>query len=400
MPKKFLFFSEMRPTYKGNGWAGGYSVITEGLATALAKQGHEVKILGVNYQGQEHISPFAVIPLLGPEYTEVQLRDIIIGWEPDAVVCLFDLPQHGPLLKILSAFKPEIVSIFPVEGGPVLREWADLVAQLPHPLTISEFGVRELKKAGVKAEFLPVGPTLGMGRGDLEDVRRVRELGEFGEKFIIVKNADNHFRKNWPDTLRFFAKWAADKPDAALYCVTRPGLLTGWDLFDIIERQPINGVRQRGTHRWFLPGGAEIRIVSELTRIDLAWAYNMAAARGCLLQDTGNEGLGMPILEAFWIGLPVVGMNHTAVGELLADGRGILARCGKRYLDPFGNVQRYFPRYSSWRSALDQAYYHPERMPKIAQAARTFIEGRTWELAATTILKNAQKRERRRHEQQ
>jgi hypothetical protein len=127
-----------------------------------------------------------------------------------------------------------------------------------------------------------------MARGSDENVNKMREIGQFGERFIVIKNADNQMRKNWPDTINFFSKWSKDKPDTSLYMVTRPELLTGWDIYDLVERT--GAVRQGGSHRWVYKNGAEIRVVSDLSRLDLAWAYNLAAKRGCLLMDTGNVG--------------------------------------------------------------------------------------------------------------
>jgi glycosyltransferase involved in cell wall biosynthesis len=101
--------------------------------------------------------------------------------------------------------------------------------------------------------------------------------------------------------------------------------------------------------------------------------------------DTGNEGLGMPILDAFSTGLPVVGMNHTAISELLRDGRGILFDPGYRYRDVFGNVHRYYPGYETWSAAMTLAKNNPQLLKDTAIRAIEWFKGRTWENAAEIL---------------
>lgn len=388
---KILYFSEMRPAPLGrparDGWAGGYSAITEGVGRELAAAGHTVKVLGLSYDGREHDLPFDLIPHVDYSLTAIQLRDIIEGWWPDLFVAAVDIPHHGGLLQALQLPRAvKYCAITPVDGAPILPIWADGLAQADQIFSLSQFGVNAFKQAGLKADLLPLAAPLGIGRADMEVLTAMQTQAELADRFVVVKNADNTARKNWPHTLEFFARWAP--ADATLYAITRPDNPNGWDLPLLLERY--GGKRQAGTTAWRWQSGAEVRLVSDLGRNELAWIYNFARPGpgrkgGCLLMDTGAEGLGMPTLEAFQVGVPVIALNHTANADLLANGRGLLIDPGYKYVDIFGNTDRFYPEYSSWATALNVVYEARGHLSSVAKA-REWINQHTWAAAAQAIL--------------
>ncbi len=379
--RKILIFSEMRPARQG--WAGGYSAVTHGLARALVEEGHEVKVLAISYDKTPHDEPFSIIPFLDFNYTEVQLNDIIDGWWPDAVVAAMDMPMQVETFKAAKSKRPYI-AIYPVEGEPVATRWVDQAALFDANLVLSQFGVASLRKAGLRsARYFPCGITRGTGRADPDQAHQVREKLGFLDKYVIVKVADNHARKNWAHTIEFWSKWSP--PDTVLYMVTRPDNPWGWNLDDLLEEfggQPVKGAKV-----WRWKDGKEARMVSDLGRNDLSWVYNFARERGCLLQDSGNEGLCLPMLESMYVGLPVVGMNHTAIGELLADDRGFLFEPGYMFRDIFGNCKRYHPAYDTWAAAMTRAYESADARVAVATRAQQWANQRPWKDAAEAVLR-------------
>lgn len=381
MPKrKILIFSEMRPARQG--WAGGYSAVTHGLALALHEAGHEVKVLAMSYDKTPHDEPFAIIPFLDFNYTEVQLNDIVDGWWPDAVVAAMDLPMQMEVFKALKG-KRKYIAVYPIEGEPVVTRWAEQASLFDSNLILSHFGVKAMKTAGLRrAKYFPCGITRGTGRAEPAQVQEFRKLIQLEDKYVVVKVADNHARKNWAHTIEFWSRWSP--PDTVLYMVTRPDNPWGWNLDDLLEEN--GGQPVKGTKTWRWKDGKEVRMVSDLGRSDLSWIYNFARERGCLLQDSGNEGLCLPILEAMWVGLPVVGMNHTAIGELLAEDRGFLFEPGYMFRDIFGNVKRYHPAYETWAAAMTLAYTDQTERTRRATLAQQFADARPWAAAADAVL--------------
>jgi len=380
---KVLIFSEMKAVIEKDGnsaWASGYSAITEGIGLGLHHLGHEVKVLGINYGQEPHNLPFGVIPFYSFETAMIQLKDILDGWFPDQMVVLLDMPNHGEILKEY-AHSAEYVAVFPIEGLPVLDKWAKSLKLADRICVLSEFGAKALQDKGYKAYALPIAPTLSFGKAEKDVVDGLKEKVSLKDKFVILKVADNHARKNWAHTFEHFAKFP--RTNCVLNAVTRPQNEMGWEMEELLDRL---GKRIEKSWTWELPNGNQIRIVFGVTRNDLAWLYNFSRDNGCLLIDSGNEGLCMPILEAMNCGVCVVGSKHTAIEENLKDGRGILFDPGYRYTDVFGNVDRYFPEYADWEAALMKAMDNPDLRKSCTENATAWLKTRSWIDAAKIVV--------------
>ena len=364
---------------------GGYSAITEGVCTALHKLGHEIKLLAFAYDGSQHPFPFSVIPLLSPEHIGIQIEDIVKSFFIDAVVVAFDLPHHLTLVphcRAIGGFK--YIGIFPVESKPVYKDWIETINQMEGRLTLSRFGVEACAEKGADVHLLPVSCTPNLPVAKPEDIAKMRKHIRADGRFAILKIADNTTRKNWESTIRFFGQW--HKPGDIIFAVTRPENQQGWDLGDLATRW--GAVQIPNTKVWEWDDGAQLRVLAGLRRNDIAWLLNVSDV---LLQDTANEGLGMPILEAFASNLLVVGMNHTAIAELLADGRGILFPSGHEFQDPFGNVDRWYPGEEGWCAALDQArVISKEDRINITTRAHQWLKTRSWQQAAEVLVQEIQ----------
>jgi glycosyltransferase involved in cell wall biosynthesis len=341
--------------------------------------GHEVKVLGINYGQEPHNLPFSVIPFYSFDTTLVQLKDILDGWFPDKFVVLLDMPNHGELLKGY-AHSAEYIACFPIEGLPVSPKWAQEIKQADRLCVLSEFGAKALNDMGFKATSLPIAPTLSFGKAEKDMVDGLKEKVGLKDKFTVLKVADNHARKNWAHTFEFFARFPRE--NVVLNAVTRPKNELGWDMEELLDR---HGKRLEKSWTWELPNGNQIRLVFGVTRNDLAWLYNFSRTDGCLLIDSGNEGLCMPILEAFQTCVPVIGSNHTAIKENLSDGRGLLFDAGYRYTDVFGNVDRYFPEYDSWANALETIMDDAQLRKNLVTTASNWLKTRSWLDAAKIV---------------
>ncbi len=376
MKHNIVYFSELRSR------GGGYSAITEGLCTALAALGHEVRVLAFGYEGEEHALPFSVIPLLDDRYLGIQLESLVETFNPDTVAIALDLPHHQSILNYFKGSQSAFyyAGIFPADGAPIADEWIEAVNRMQVRLTLSEFSVRACSEKGSLVRMLPVPATPRLLSPPDEEREKMRVHVGFNGRYVILKIADNTDRKNWPDTIDFFARWAS--PEDVLVAVTRPDNQWGYNLDGLIAQH--GGVRVPTTDVWEFDSGAQIRILANLRRHDLAWLLNVSDV---LLQDTAAEGLSMPILEAFAVKLPVVGMDHTAISELLADQRGILFPPGHFYVDHFGNTQRWRPDYDSWAAAMDQAKHMPAESKSIMTLeALGWLRQRSWNSAAETLI--------------
>lgn len=373
---RILWVSEYRA------FGGGYTVITEGMARALNAAGVEVKVLGLNYHGEEHDLPVSVIPLLDPTYLITQIDLIVHDWLPDAVVVALDLPHQRSILERLKSIPGSFrtVGVFPIEGEPLYLQWAEAINRMNAAFALSNFGVETCAERGCFVERLPIGVPHGILPARAGDITLMRRHIKMENRFGILKIADNHTRKNWAHTIEYFARWHG--PDDTLFALTRPENAYGWDLEALAE--DYGAVKIPGTTVMQWADGGEIRFLAALNQSDKAWLLNVC---DMMLVDSGNEGLCLPILEAFAVGLPVAGMQHTAIAELLADGRGVLFAPGYEYRDTFGNVKRYYPQYEAWAAAIDEIKQMPHgKRAALLNKAGDWLKTQRWEDAVRILL--------------
>ena len=98
----------------------GYLNITVPLCTGLTKHGHDVKVLGLNYRGQEHNYPFSIIPAGGIQETIAMFQNIYNMWQFHVLVVALDIYVQNPFLQVLQHGKPfGHIGIMAVEAPPL-----------------------------------------------------------------------------------------------------------------------------------------------------------------------------------------------------------------------------------------------------------------------------------------
>jgi glycosyltransferase involved in cell wall biosynthesis len=157
--------------------------------------------------------------------------------------------------------------------------------------------------------------------------------------------------------------------------VTREHSMVGWKLWDLA---------------WSLGLSSDIRIFqSGMPFKDL---YVLFCAADVYMSCSKGEGLGLPVMEAMSVGIPVVANSVGALPELLGWkglSRGFLVPSKFTHIDPFGNQnRRYVDRDKMAENLLNvkKMYDKPDRkLGKVITDARDFVESRTWERPARQI---------------
>lgn len=304
----------------------GYYNISVTTCTAWSNSGHEVKIVGMNYRGEEHNFPFSILPTANWQQAVAQINNLWYLWKFDVLVVAMDIPIISDFYNTFSTFKSngmKIVGISAMENGPLCDAWAISLSAIDHIMFISQLGVSEAQKVGLKnVSFLPVGFDHSVWKAlSPEDKKSARErLGIKEDEFVVITVADNQERKNL---------WASFSAVAKLgdgvrhIVVTRALNPSGWKLDELARQTGLNeklDLFNRG-----------------MSDEDLAMLYGIS---DCFLLLSKAEGLGMPILEAMSCGIPVVGTDTGAITELLEDNRGLLVNPAYEFIDVWGNSKR------------------------------------------------------------
>lgn len=352
----------------------GYANIGFELCRRLTKLGHDVKVLGLGYTGQEHWEKFSIIPCINLQDVAGYINNLKFLWGAQVIISAFDIhyfqEQLFPLAKQLQM---KYVCITPLESDPLCISWANLLREMDKVFFISQFGADEAAKAGVDAEHLEIGvDTKSWRLRTEEEYQEIRKLLGFEkDDFVILTVADNQERKALARGFQIVAKLKKlHGVNVKHLLVTREHSAVGWKLYDLAYDVELPD----GTH---VSLGSDVRIFQRgLPFADLFMLYCAADA---YLSCSRGEGLGLPIIEAMSVGVPVVANAVGALPELLAEDRGWLVKADSWNYDPFGNQKRYDISIDHAVESLRQVADRPSQVVARTLLSRQFMESKTWD---------------------
>jgi glycosyltransferase involved in cell wall biosynthesis len=361
MPYKIVMISDMDAT------GSGYASITTALGSRLADLGHDVKIIGLSYNGEEHHYNFSLFPCMGMNDAFAMLTNMKTLFNPDVVIGLADIPNQEPIIGMAKKLQIPYICITPMENGPLCATWATILTQADKCYVMSEFAVGECEKMGVKAEHLTIGiDTEAWKPPTTEERLKLRESYGIKDEFVILTVADNQERKNlWGalSSLGIFKKY--DKP-FKYWLVTRENQFVGYRLRDL---------------------ASQCGILKELTIFERGMPFKMLwglyAAADAFLLTSKAEGLGYPILESMSMGLPIVATQTGALIEHLDDERGKLVEPEYTFIDTWGNSRRDMINREECASALLEVVN--KEFPDLEEA-RKYVTTRNWDKSVGQLL--------------
>jgi glycosyltransferase involved in cell wall biosynthesis len=362
---KLLFLGDLAGT--------GFGTVTMDLGRELIARGVDVRFMSLNETGAELEEPFlsrtALLSLpsgwLGTE-TEAEVGERLDavktrvkgmftgglfedGWTPDQALVLGDVGslKISPVPRLIPDGFPAWHYV-PVEGIGLPPLWGQVWQKL-RPIAMSEFGADQIARVtgerppvvyhGVNTKaFFPVSAAQpirlpGKNPQTLRSKRDCRDFLGWPQDEIILFRADRHMpRKVYDSLFRSLAPVLAANPKVRLFYHCLP-FDQGGDLDDETSKYgPVVGEREcphHGTHPIF--GGIASRLTNTqlhcrfggVPRGVLAAMYNAAD----LYVSPSAEGFGLTIAESLACGVPVVGIDYSAVPEVIGDA-GLLAKRG------------------------------------------------------------------------
>lgn len=355
----------------------GYLNIVVPLCKGLAEKGHEIKAVGLGYTGDEHRFDFSIIPCTSITTAHAMMNNLKFQWGAEIFIVALDIPSQFGFIEMSKRLGVKIVSITPLENPPLTMSWAVGLQNSDKVFFISQMGTDEAIKAGVEtAEHIVVGMDTESWRlRTKEEYEKGRKLFNISDDTLVVLTvADNQERKNLSKAMEIVAKTKERGVKVKYILVTRENSEVGWKLRDLAMDYGIASdvmIFERG-----MPFG-------EL--------YSIYAISDVFLLTSKAEGLGMPVMEAMSVGVPVVATKCGSMPELLGGGRGFLMDTEYSMIDPWGNSRRDFPRAEDgadilWHLATDGRDGGNEvHIKKFIDSSREYMETRTWDLPVRQV---------------
>jgi len=371
MTKNILFITDL--AFVGS----GYMYLTVPLMKGLVGLGFDVKAVGLGNDGSEHDFPFSIIPAKDFKSAHAIAHNLhFLDWKPDVVVVALDVPHQQFFIEKLKDLDSKYIFITPLENGPLTMTWAASLMFADGALFISELATKAAHKAGLtKAKHIKIGSDTEIWPERDEETRnRIRKSMELDDKFVILSVADNQERKNLWAAMDIVSKVKKSGVDNLKYIlVTREHSHVGHKIRDLALTLDIND---------------ELVVMERGLPQDVLWT--LYAASDLYLNTSKGEGLGLPLLEAMSVGLPVMATNTGAMTELLADGlgtvlRGFLIRPEYEFTDVWCNSKRSMIDREKATEEILYCVKDGRIMKHMSDAALHYVKSLTWDIPVNQL---------------
>ncbi len=351
----------------------GYTNIGMELCRRLTEHGNEVMVLGLGYTGQEHNERFSIVPCTSLQDVVGYTNNLKFLWGAEVVIVALDIHHYQesifPMVKQMGL---KYICITPLESDPLCMTWANLLKRMDKVFFISQFGADEAIKTGVDAEHIEIGiDTQSWRLRTKEEYDSIRKtLGVDPDEFVILTVADNQERKALGRGFQIVSELKNLHGIKVRHIlVTREHSSVGWKLYDLAFELNIS---------------AELMLFNN--GIPFADLYALYCAADVYLSCSKGEGLGLPIMEAMSIGVPVVANETGAMPELLKEDRGFIIPWQSWHYDPFGNQRRYDISLEDAVNAMLSLYkLHDDIWTQQTINARKFMESKDWNKSVKQI---------------
>lgn len=307
----------------------GYLRISLPLMDEFCDRGHEIKFVGMQYNGECHDHAYGIIPAnTNLQQTLTMCRHLDNLFEPDAFVIALDIPFCGIIPAQLRAagVKKPFCGIFPIESGPLSPTWGAKIGALDTGFCISRFGTEMARSYNPNIKHLPMGITPDFYiEPDKLALRKKHGIRE--DAFVILTVAENQERKNLSAAMDIVKNAASMIDKKIVYVlVTTKDMPVGWTIDDY----------------WYeTDTDVDFRVIERGVGDDIMRElYNIADT---FLITSKAEGWCMPVTEAIACGCPVVGGDHTGIAEQLQESNyGITVPDEYRHRDVWQNAERHY----------------------------------------------------------
>lgn len=314
----------------------GYSNQATQLSNILSAQGHDVFYFAHVYMGQP-LAPGTTLEdgrkfnfhIIGGG-REAYFKDLLPiytkEYKLDILIVLLDTFMVYPWLTQLDLSPAKTVFWFPSDGGGGMPLGCENILRgMNKAVAMARFGKEQVEKVhGIPCEYIPHAiDKENYYPLSTEKRKELRQLWGVDGKFVVGSVFRNQGRKMADRTLKTFALFAKDNPDAVLLLHTDPE--------DNAQVFPIGSLIQRY--------GLQNRVLFTDMKYYKGWNYKdmhkVYNLMDVFLLTTSGEGFGIPTIEAQACGVPVAITDYTTSRELVRDTKGgvLIDLVGTKYDD-------------------------------------------------------------------
>lgn len=250
-------------------------------------------------------------------------------WKTNVTFCMQDIwPLDPNILQQLPCW----ISYCPVDKSPVPPLVAEKLKLAYKILSFSEFGRRELEKAGFYSTLILEGTDTEIFKPMDKLVCR-RDLKLPLDAFVfgmVAANKENPPRKGFQEALEAFKMFQDKHPEAALMIHTQQPGPGGFPIKEFAHDIGINMNQLFFMEPYKAVFGSDSHVIAqEMNAMDI------------LLHPSQTEGFGLTVIEAASCGIPAIVSNNTSQPEMIVEGvtGEIVKTRGRRYTNDLSWVE-------------------------------------------------------------
>lgn len=294
------------------GVATGFSRVSHSIIEYLDGDRFEVHHLAINYRGDPCPHPphhflYPAELIHGDVYGTSRVKPLIEYVKPDAIVVFNDPWVVTQYLQLIPTSIP-VIAYTPVDAKPLQLQWVNSLSHIPALVAYTQFGASAYRDIDPKIGNLRIIPhgcdRLKFHPKDKLECRK--ELNIPPDVFVVFNGNRNQPRKRIDLTIKAFAKFAEDKPDARLYL--HMGVEDqGWNVVDLMHRYC--------TAEKLILTSKNLSCLDPVDDETLATIYNACDVG---VNTSLGEGFGLCSVEQALCGIPQLVPNHSACAELFS----------------------------------------------------------------------------------
>lgn len=370
----------------------GQAKVGREIAIGLARRGHEVGYVGWFHRPD-------IFPNLPHNiqfwwtnnglYGADILDNVVMQYQPDVVLTVGDFwnlawMTDGNRCQTRRQF--QWCSYIPVDGEPLNGGLPPgiikVVEDIDIPVAYTEYAKAAVLKSVTNQETRNRIQTIYHGvdidlykPADPAERRILREKFALQDKFLFLTVCRNQSRKNIPKLFQAWKKFS-DMPEFKDKVVLWPHMNfndpMGWKIDDLLDEMKMRN-QSIMYYQQIAYGQSEMHLIPEE---ELARLYQISDAFVLL----SGEGFGLPTIEAMATKLPCILLNHSASGELGADGRACLINQLYGQTWTGGHLtERPIPDTDATVEAFIKIYRDKQYRDSIASAGYEFARQYTWD---------------------
>ena len=223
----------------------GFARVTHSILEHLHKN-HELVVYGINYNGDPHTLPYKVYPASAGNAQDrfgIGRFPLVVEQEkPDFVICLNDIWIVNQVWERIHFLQPTLgfkfIPYFPIDSEWYISSMLRFVKDWDFSITFTIEQAQRIIAHGIAPKMLGVLPHgLDVDKFfPIEQDEARKSLGIPLDKFIVLNANRNQPRKRIDLTIKAFAEFAVDKPNACLYLHMGEKDL-GWDVRSLFDSE-------------------------------------------------------------------------------------------------------------------------------------------------------------------